>query len=282
MNKLLYIPAAAVILAACTDNSKQLQQLRELSMQDSILARQAQQKDSSIVTYVKTLDEIQNNIDSIKAKEKIVSVSNGGEPPHSIIGDIKTLDERIVRENRKIYLLERKLKKEDKKDADLERVIKHLTKELAEKDLQIADLEKKLAESDASLKTITQQFNDSIAVIHRQREEMNAMRSMVNTVYYAIGTFKNLKKDGIVSKEGSIIGIGGATELKPDVNNSDFIKGDMTQLHDILLNRKFERLVTKHPDGSYKISGSGNSDTLHITDASSFWSESKYLVIQVK
>ncbi|HXP50162.1 MAG TPA: hypothetical protein VN922_09425 [Bacteroidia bacterium] len=281
MNKLVYIAIAAVTITACSDNSKQVQQLLALSRQDSILTRQAQQKDSSIVSYVKTLDEIQNNIDSIKAKEKIVSLS-GGEPPHSVIDDIKILDSRIVWENRKIYQLEKKLKKEDKKDIDLQNVIKHLTKELTEKDGQIAELQKKLAESDAALKTISQQFNDSIVVIHRQREEINAMRSMVNTVYYTLGTSKDLRKHGVITKEGSIIGIGGARELNPDVDNSNFVKGDMTRLHSIPLDRKFVRLVTSHPSGSYKVSGNKNSDTLYINDTPSFWSESKYLVIEVK
>jgi hypothetical protein len=272
----------AVIITACSDNSKQLQQLQALSTQDSLLARQAQQKDSAIVSYVKTLDEIQNNIDSIKAKERIVSMSKGGEPPHNIIDDMKALDARIVWENRKIYLLEKKLKKEDKKDIDLDKVIKHLTKELAEKDAQIADLQKKLSESDASLRTITIQFNDSISVLHKQREEMDAMRTVVNTVYYTLGTSKELKKHGIVSKEGSIIGIGGAMELKSDVNGAYFVEGDIRRLLSIPLSRKFERLITTHPSGSYKVSGRNNSDTLQITDPASFWSESKYLVIEVK
>jgi organic radical activating enzyme len=278
MNKLMYIPVAALIITACTDNSKQLQELKTLRIQDSITTLQAQQKDSSIVSYIKTLDEIQNNIDSIKAKEKIVSFSKGGEPPHSLISDIKSLDAKIVRENRRIYLLEKRLKKEDKKDLDLEKVVKHLTKELAEKDVQIADLQTKLAESNNTLKIITEQFNDSIAVIHRQREEINAMRSAVNTVYYALGSAKELKKHGVITKEGSIIGIGGATELKPDFNNSYFTEGDLTKMKDIPLNGKFVRLITNHPTGSYKVSG----DTLHITEASSFWSESKYLVIELK
>jgi len=268
MNKLMYIPLAAIIITACTDNSKQVQQLQALHVQDSLLTRQTQQKDSAITNYVKTLDELQNNIDSIKSKEKIVSMSDGGEPPHNLVADIKALDSRIVRENRRIYQLERKLRKEDKKDLDLENVVKHLTKELAEKD--------------SSLKTITEQFNDSIAVIHKQREEINAMRTMVNTVYYTIGTSKELKKQGIISKEGSIIGIGGATELKSDIDNSKFTQGDMTKLHVIPINGKFSRLITNHPAGSYKISGNKNSDTLNITDLSAFWGESKYLVIVVK
>lgn len=278
MKKLLIIAFAGIIMTACTDNSKQLQQLQTLRTQDSLLTRQTQQKDSAITNYVKTLDEIQNNIDSIKSKEKILTMGNGGEPPHSIVTDIKALDAKILRENRRIYYLERKLKKEDQKDLDLQKVIRHLTKELTEKDAQIADLQTKLAASNNSLKLITEQFNDSIVVIHKQREEINAMRSSINTVYYSMGSAKELKKNGVITKEGSVIGIGGANELKPDFNNSYFTQGDMTKLQDIPLNGKFVKLVTIHPASSYKVSG----DTLHIIDPSSFWSESKYLVIVLK
>lgn len=277
MNKLIYIPVFALIMTACSDNSKQVQQLQALHIQDSLLTRQTQQKDSAIENYVKTLDEIQNNIDSIKSKEKILSVGNG-EKPANIVSEIRNLDERIVRENRRIYHLEWRLRKEDRKDYGLERVIKHLTKELAEKDAQIADLQTKLATSNSSLKMITEQFNDSITVIHQQREEISAMRSVVNTVYYYLGTEKKLKKEGIITKEGRVIGLGGATELKSGFNSSLFTEGDMTKLTAIPLNGKFGKLVTNHPSGSYKISG----DTLHITDPTSFWSESKYLVVQIK
>lgn len=278
MNKLMYIPVVALLMTACTDNSKQVQQLQAMHVQDSLLTHQTQQKDSAIENYVKTLDELQNNIDSIKSKEKILSVTNGGEPPHNIIADVKALDERIVHENRRIYILEKKLKKEDKKDVGLEKVIAHLTKELAEKDAQIADLQTKLSVSNNSLKAITEQFTDSIAVIHTQREEINAMRSSINTVYYTLGSMKELKKQGIITKEGSIIGLGGATELKNGFNNSYFTQGDMTELKDIPLNGKLSKLISNHPGTSYKISG----DTLHIIDPSSFWSKSKYLVIVLK
>lgn len=281
MKKLLLILVPVMLITACSDNSKQVAQLTALSKQDSILAGQAQQKDSAIVSYVKTLDAIQGNIDSIKSKEHILSES-GNEPPHNIISDIKSLDSRIVWENRKIYQLEKKLKKEDKKDADLERVIKHLTRELTEKDAQIADLQDRLAKGDASLKELSVQFNDSIAVIHKQREEISAMKMAVNTVYYALGTHQELKKHGVITKEGSIIGIGGASELNADFSNSSFIKGDMSKLSSIPLGNKFSKLITHHPSGSYKISGQGHLDTLYINDPASFWSQSKYLVIEIK
>ena len=125
---------------------------------------------------------------------------------------------------------------------------------------------------------ITEQFDDSIAVIHKQREEINAMRSVVNTVYYSSGTEKQLKKEGIITKEGRVIGLGGATELKSGFNSSLFTQGDMTKLTAIPLSGKFSKLVTNHPSGSYKVSG----DTIHIIDPTSFWSESKYLVIVIK
>ena len=117
MNKLVYIPIAAIFMTACTDNTSklQVQNLQATSIRDSLLAQQVQHKDSAIVSYVKTLDEIQSSIDSIKAKEGILSVS-GSEPPQRIVDEIKSLDARIVSGNRKIYRLEKQLKKEDKND----------------------------------------------------------------------------------------------------------------------------------------------------------------------
>jgi len=88
MNTLKYILLASVFFTACSDNSKQMQQILALSAQDSIMVQLAKQKDSAIVSYVKTLDEIQNNIDSIKVKEKILSIP-GNEPPKSIIEEHK-------------------------------------------------------------------------------------------------------------------------------------------------------------------------------------------------
>src|SRR6185312_9368857 len=247
------------------------------------LAAQSQKKDSAISSYITAFNDIQDNLDSIKAKEKIVSAKTPGEPlSTNAVADIKALDKLIIKNKREINRLEARLKKMNTKDAGLEKMVAKLTKEVTEKDAEIAELQAKLAAANASLATLTQQFNDSVTVINKQRAEINAMRIEVNTVYYAVGTTKELKEKGLIDKKGGVLGIGRTAELNPEVSTSSFTKGDMVTLHTIPLNGSFLKLITNHPASSYKITGSGKSDTLQITDAPSFWSESKYLVITIK
>jgi len=87
-----------------------------------------------------------------------------------------------------------------------------------------------------------------------------------------------LKKEGLVTKEGKVIGLGGATELEAGLTTDHFTQADMTKLNAIPINGKLEKLVTNHPASSYNVSG----DTLHITNPASFWNQSKYLVIVIK
>lgn len=280
--KHIFCVVAILVLVSC-NNSQQEQQLKALAAKDSILAVQSQKKDSAIISYINAFNDIQDNLDSIKAKEKIVSSKTPGEPLSSnAVADIKALDKLVIKNKREIYRLEVRLKKANTKDAGLEKMIAKLTKEVSEKDTEIAQLQAKLAAANASLAALTQQFNDSVIVINKQRAEINAMRIEVNTVYYTVGTIKDLKEKGLIDKKGGVLGIGRTAELNPEVNTARFTKGDMVTLHAIPLNGAFQKLITNHPINSYKITGSGKSDTLVITDAASFWSESKYMVATIK
>ena len=53
MNKLIYIPVFAVIMTACSDNSKQVQQLQALHTQDSLLTRQPSKRILLLKTMLK-------------------------------------------------------------------------------------------------------------------------------------------------------------------------------------------------------------------------------------
>lgn len=281
----IFIFVTSLLLAGC-NNSKQEQQLKALVTHDSLMMVQAQQKDSTISAYIHSLNAIQDNLDSITAKEKILNVNGAETAPGTTadkaIRDIKSLDKLIVKNNREIYWLERRLKKAGRKDADLEKLVAHLTKELNEKDAEIVDLENKLAKANDSLKLVVRQLSDSIVVINRQRSEINAMRGEINTVYYAIGSLKELKNKNVINKTGGFIGLGRTAELKQNFNASYFTKANLSDLKVLPLNARFVKLITNHPSASYKVSGNKKADSLYITDPVSFWSQSKYLVVEVK
>ena len=279
---IIVVLSGILLLAGCNGDLKQKN--KDLSNEDSALTAKNHMQDSSIISYIKSFNDIQDNLDSIKIKAKILTVSNGENvnQKDQIIADMRSIGDLMMKNKKELAFLQRKLKKANGNNADLQKMITRLTQEVNDKDAEIASLQSQLAESNASLKDVIQRMNDSMKVIGSQKEQITGMTSELNTVYYAIGTSKELKQKGVIKKEGSIAGIGGAEELKKDFNSSYFTKSDKTTLQALPLYSKFGQLVTTHPSGSYKISGNGKSDSLIISDAKAFWSQSKYLVIIVK
>jgi hypothetical protein len=266
-------------------NSKDQEQIKSLSSQDSALGRKNDMQDSTIMTYIKSFNDIEDNLDTIKTKAKILTINNGGDAENrqaEIVANIRSIGELMMKNKRDIGALQSKLKRSNGQNAELQKMIAHLTEELNEKDAQIASLQSQLSESNGALKDMITKFNDSMGVVLKQKEQIVQITTDMNTVYYAVGTMKELKKKGVVSKSGGIAGIGSTTQLKQNFDASYFTKSDARHLPGIPLYSKFDKIVTNHPSDSYKIAGTGKSDSLVIVNAKSFWSQSKYLVIIVK
>jgi len=277
----------ALVMAACNNHEKeQLDKIKALHAQDSTLAAEAKSKDSLITNYVNTMGEIQDNLDSLKTKEHILSMNSPESNKNArttIMGDITAIDNAIIADNKQISKLEARLRKMQNNDASLKKMIDNLTKEVAQKDADIAMLQSRLNGVSDSMVTLTHNFNDTIAEIRKDRSMMSAMTNQMNTVYYVVGTMKQLKDKGVISKTGGVLGIGRTSELSQKANMAAFTKGDKTQISEVALNGKLLKLVTSHPAGSYNINKNDKkTETLVISDQNSFWSESKYLVVEIK
>jgi len=277
----------ALVMAACNSHEKeQMDKIKALHAQDSTLAAEAKSKDSLITNYVNTMGEIQDNLDSLKTKEHILSMNSPESNKNArttIMGDITAIDNAIIADNKQISKLEARLRKMQNNDASLKKMIDNLTKEVAQKDADIAMLQSRLNGVSDSMVTLTHNFNDTIAEIRKDRSMMSAMTNQMNTVYYVVGTMKQLKDKGVISKTGGVLGIGRTSELSQKANMAAFTKGDKTQISEVALNGKLLKLVTSHPAGSYNINKNDKkTETLVISDQNSFWSESKYLVVEIK
>jgi hypothetical protein len=274
--------AFAAILCSCNNSDQLVQQYKSLHEHDSIMALQTAAQDSTIKGYVHYVNEIQSNLDEINAREKIISSEEENNSSNKAVADIKALDNLIIRSNKEIGALQFKLKKMGKKDAEMEAVVARMTTQLSEKDKEITDLQNNLAGVNTSYTAITKQFNDTLTVLEAKNSRIEDMTNEMHTVYYAVGTVKELKDNKVITKTGGFIGIGKNTELTPDKNTRYFTKTDLTKLDVIPLNAKFKKLLTTHPVESYKITGDKKADSLLITNPTAFWSEDKYLVVAVK
>lgn len=237
---------------------------------------QLSEKEAALQEFVTSFNEIQDNLNAIKEKEKIVSKSAAS-------GDVKSKEEQIKEDIQAIYdllaknknrigSLTKKLKDSNSKIAGLDEMIANLQAQIDAKDAEVADLKSQLEAKNIELSNI--QMN-----LETVEAESSNKTAMLNTAYYAMGTSKELKEKNVISKEGGFIGIGKSTKVKEDFNKEYFTKVDISATNSINIGAKKAKIITTHPSSSYKLVGEKPVERIDILNPTEFWSSSKYLVI---
>jgi chromosome segregation ATPase len=111
----------------------------------------------------------------------------------------------------RINSLNKKLKNANTKISGLEQMLANLEAQLTEKDLEITDLKNTIEQLHIELSNLNMNYEELA-------QETEVKTEKLNTAYYAIGTSKELKEKGVITKEGGFIGIGKSTSLKSDFN----------------------------------------------------------------
>jgi hypothetical protein len=98
-----------------------------------------------------------------------------------------------------------------------------------------------------------------------------------------MGTYKQLKEEGILDREGGLLGVGGSKAIQDNFDPKHFTDLDIRQTKTIAINAKKAVVVSEHPQSSYKmVEENGQIAYLEIENPEEFWRISKYAVIQVK
>lgn len=283
MKKLFYLIAFLPLAFGCGGNKQE----GVLSAEDSLRAVSSGQQvrihdqDTSIQSFIRGFNEIQDNLDIIKAKEKIVTASSKDSETRKskedqIVEDIQAIYDIMNKNKTRLASMREKLNKSNTKNAELEKFITRLTAEIESKDAQIGDLKTQLEQLNVAMTNLNITYQEAT-------QESAVKTEKLNTAFYAFGTSKELIKNGVLTKQGGFIGIGKNQKMKEDFNKTYFTKVDVTTTNTIALSAKKAKLITTHPSGSYKIEGpEGKVEKLTILNAEDFWSTSKYLVIVVE
>ncbi len=237
---------------------------------------QLSEKEAALQEFVTSFNEIQDNLNAIKEKEKIVSKSAASGDVKSkeeqIKEDIQAMYDLMAKNKNRIGSLTKKLKESNSKIAGLDEMIANLQAQIDAKDAEVADLKSQLEAKNIELSNI--QMN-----LETVEAESSNKTAMLNTAYYAMGTSKELKEKNVISKEGGFIGIGKSTKVKEDFNKEYFTKVDISATNSINIGAKKAKIITTHPSSSYKIVGEKPVERIDILNPTEFWSSSKYLVI---
>ena len=275
---------AALALASCVSKGTVV----KVEEQRDSLSVVVSAKDSLISAVFEDISSISENLALIRTRENLISVAGDAEggrrPVEEINNDIAAID-RLLQENKvKIASLQSavaQLRKANLRLDGLEKMIRDMSAQLAEKKNEIARLRENLTKMGIEVETLTEQ----VAVRSEQVETLNTekveLENQLNTVYYIVGTEKELREAQIINKQGFI----GRTLTVNKTNNLDsFTKTDSRLLSEVPIGQKKVSVVTTHPEDSYELVTDADKVVLKlfITDPVRFWESSKILIISYK
>lgn len=267
-------------------NQKELEQLKADKVQ---LTETLKQKEVSINDFVSTLNSIEENLEIIKEKEKIVAVAS--ETPtksqkQKIAKNIASINNLIEQNNAKIAELDKKLKSSWYQNSKLRKLTERLKADVAQKEADIAAMKEQIAQLDIKVEGLNSnvtKLNTAVTELTTenadQAKTISERTTSMNTAYYVVGSTSELKAKNVISTKGGIIGIASAKVLNENADTKEFKKIDITETTLIPVEGKKITMVTAHPANSYKFEeGKG----ITITNADEFWKSSKFLVVKAR
>jgi hypothetical protein len=280
--KIIVACAALAILASLTFTNCKNEENKGNPLADSLknvnnaMTGQLNEKSAALQEFIESFNEIQENLNAIKEKEKIMSgVTSKGDVKNKgnqIKEDIQAIYDLMAKNKNRISSLSTKLKQSNLKISGLEKMIENLQNSLTLKDEEIAELKTRMEGLNIELANL----NTNYKVVETESAQKT---EVLNTAYYAMGTNKELKEKKIISKEGGFIGLGKSTKVSSDFNKEYFTKINIEQTTTINIGSKKAKVLTNHPTTSYRLVGNKPIEKLEITNPKEFWATSKYLII---
>jgi uncharacterized coiled-coil protein SlyX len=252
---------------------------------DSLMA-QYDAKDSVINGYMQDIGEIQTSIESLTRQEEMLNRSAGNNPEASpdaktkILTDIEAIKQLIDQNKQKLGELQSRIKKNNVKIAELEKVITSLNTQLAMRDSSINSMNEHILTLNGTIDNMKGQMDTIRQDVAQKTAIISDKTSKLNTAYYTVGTYQQLRDKKVLLKHGGFLGIGKQPSVVADFNQDAFTQIDVTSTKTIQLNSKSAKLLSTHPSGTYKVQRENNKVTaIEITDPDKFWKASKYLVV---
>src|ERR1019366_5522139 len=185
-------------------------------------------------------NEIQDNLNTIKLKEKSVtlhsqSVELQKSNKDQIISDIQYIYDLLNKNRQALISINKKFKEEtskvkevNSKNSELEKFIINLTIQVTEQETEIASLKNKLN----TLKTELDLLNISSTNVQAESDHKTVR---LNKAYFAIGTLDGLKKEGLIIEKGGVIGIGKIPEPNPNISKNVFSVIDIYETTEVAI-----------------------------------------------
>ena len=252
-----------------------------------------------------TLNDIQQGFAEINEAENRVTIAKDGERADKatqVKENIQFIAQRMKENRELIKKLQQQLRETGFKGDAMKKTLSQLTNQLSRKETDLKQLRAELESKNIHIKELDETItglNTDVATLKTDKENLttekknltkekenlqtesnqktetiNTQDKQLNTGWYVFGTKSELKAQRILD---------GGKVLQGAFNKNYFTKIDIRVNKEIKLYSKSVRLLTAHPGSSYTLTTDTNGQyVLRITDPQTFWSTSKYLVVQVR
>ena len=285
MKKFLIAIAIVVFAASCGNK----QEVDKLKAENQKLSQLVSVKDTTLNNIFMSLSEVEENLEAVKQKQNIISVTTkqgelSRDVKDRIKDDIAQINELLEKNKQTIANLQgtaKKLKAANLKIDGLEKMIAELTRQNGEKDAEIASLKEQLTKLNFQLAELNTRVDTLTTRKQALEENVTARTNELNTAYFVIGSQKELEQKGIINRSGGFIGIGKTSTVNANVNLDAFTKIDIRTFQGIEIGHKNVKILSTHPSDSYnlKVDSKNFCSGIEITNSKKFWQSSKYLVI---
>lgn len=259
MKKLVFPAVIAMCIMASCNGDKLKQAESDNEQLQGELTEQRAIQDSLLVLF----NDITEGMSQIKDLEKIVSSptnlsGESAERKQQIKNDMMAIQKALQERRERLAQLEEQLSKSSTENKTLLRTIENLKAQIADQQTEIATLTNQLASANIKIETLGNQVTslnqsvDSMNTVTANAREAEAkaaaeakrMEAEANTVYYVIGTNKELKEHKILSGGGLF------RKTKTLAGNYDvsyFTRADRRTLTTIPLHSKKAKVMTSQP-----------------------------------
>ncbi len=284
MKKIFLCVMCAAALTACNNGANKKDQA--FAEERDSLMQVINDKDTELNEIMGTVNEIQEGFRRINEAEGRITVNDGNmeseTSKQAIRENMQYIQDAMAQNRDKISQLKEKLRTSTIGGDKLKKMVDDLSAQLEAQKQRVQELEAQLAEKDIviaqqgeAITSLNENVNTLAEENKTKTQTVTEQDKQLHTAWYVFGTKSELKEQKILK--------GGDVLKSNDFNKDYFTKVDIRYDKEIKLYSKSAKLLTNHPAGSYKLEKDNKGQyVLHITASETFWSVSKYLVIQVK
>jgi len=277
--KSLVVFAGSVILAlfACQTATTEVPAKQEV-LRDSL--------ENELITTISTIND---NLELIRKKQGLIgtSGSDAADQKASILQNIQLINALLADNDKQISVLNQKVNALGQHNSALKRLaaetleritrqlneILQLKQDLAMEEFKVADLSVKMDE--------IQVENERLETEKKNLEALNAQYDKnEHLVFITYGTEKDLSEKGLLQPTKGLKNKKPALSSTFNRNRAYFSEEDLRLLKEIPLSGRNPKLLTLHPEDSYRIETTGKDYCkIILIDQDAFWSVSHFLVV---